>query len=115
MDTRAILNHQYEAFGAGDAEEVVKDFAEDAVLITADRVFRGREAIRAAYGELFAGLFKPGTYDFTLDAEHVEGDIAYIAWRLTGATANVPLGSDTFVVRDGKIIAQAYTAKVEPK
>jgi ketosteroid isomerase-like protein len=115
VDTRAILNHQYEAFGAGDADEVVKDFADDAILITAEQVFRGTAAIRAAYRELFAGPFKPGTYDFTLDAEHVEGDVAYITWRLTGATANITLGSDTFVVRNGKIIAQAYTAKVESK
>src|SRR5579864_1565227 len=114
-DTRSILDRQYEAFEAGNADDVIKDFAEDAVLIRADTVFEGRASIHAAYSEMFAGRFKPGAYEFTLDAEHVIGDIAYIAWRASCATDEVTLGADTFVVRDGKIVAQTYTAKIEPK
>jgi uncharacterized protein (TIGR02246 family) len=115
MDTKAILDHQNAAFEAGNANETIKDFAEDAVMIGADGVIKGRAAIHAAYSELFAGPFKPGTYEFTLDAEHVHGDVAYIAWRASCATENVTLGTDTFVIQDGKIIAQTYTAKIEPK
>jgi hypothetical protein len=55
MDTRAILDHQYEAFSAGRADDVITDFADDAVLIRADAVFEGRDAIHAAYSEMFAG------------------------------------------------------------
>jgi ketosteroid isomerase-like protein len=115
MDTRAILDHQYEAFSAGSADEVIKDFADDAVLIRADTVFEGANAIRGAYSELFDGRFKPGTYEFTLDGEQVVGDIAYIAWRASCAADEILLGTDTFVVRDGKIVAQTYTALVRPK
>jgi ketosteroid isomerase-like protein len=114
-DTRSILDHQYEAFSAGSADEVIKDFAEDAVLIRADKVFEGRDQVHAAYSEMFARLFKPGTYEFTLDAEHVIGDIAYIAWHASCASDEITLGADTFMVRNGKIVAQTYTAKVEPK
>jgi len=32
----------------------------------------------------------------------VEGDLAYITWH----TDQVPFGSDTFVIRDGKIVYQ---------
>src|SRR3981189_2857003 len=115
MDTRAILDHQYEAFSAGIAAEVIKDFAEDAVLIRADGVFEGTNAIQSAYKEMFAGLFKPGTYEFTLDTEHVVGDIAYIVWRANCATEEVLLGTDTFLVRNGKIVAQTYTALIKTK
>ena len=115
MDTRAVMDHQYEAFAAGSADEIIKDFAEDAVLIRADAVFEGRAAIRGAYQEMFAGRFKPGTYDLAVDAEHIHGDIAYIAWRASGAAEDIVLGTDTFVIRDGKIVAQTYTAKIEPK
>src|SRR5689334_22218624 len=66
MDTRAVMDHQYEAFAAGSADEIVKDFADDAVLIRADAVFEGRAAIHGAYQEMFAGRFKPGTYDLTV-------------------------------------------------
>jgi len=115
MDTKAVLDHQLAAFSAGSADEVLKDFADDAALITPDTIFTGREAIHAAYSAMFSGLFKPGTYDFTMDAVHVAGDVAYIAWRAGCATAEVTMGSDTFVVRDGKIIAQTFAAKMDPK
>jgi uncharacterized protein (TIGR02246 family) len=115
MDTKAVLDHHLAAFSAGSVDEVLKDYTDDSVLITPDAVIKGREAIRAAFSTMFSGLFKPGTYDFTMDAVHVEGDVAYIAWRASCATADVALGTDTFVVRNSKIIAQTFTAKIDPK
>jgi hypothetical protein len=50
-----------------------------------------------------------------MDAEHIAGDIAYIAWRASCATAEVALGTDTFVIRNGKIVAQTFAAKIDPK
>jgi hypothetical protein len=35
-------------------------------------------------------------------SELFDGEIGYIAWKMPG----VALGTDTFVVRDGKIVAQ---------
>jgi hypothetical protein len=64
---------------------------------------------------MFAGRFKPGTYEFTLDAEQAVGDIAYILWRANCAAEEVTLGTDTFVVRNSKIVAQTYTAAIKPK
>src|SRR5947209_37250 len=115
MDTKAVMDHQSAAFGAGSADEVLKDFADDAVMILPDGVHRGRAAIHAVYSDLFSGLFKPGTFDFTMDAEYIEGEVAYIAWRASCATAEIPLGTDTFVVRNGKIVAQTFAAKINPK
>jgi ketosteroid isomerase-like protein len=115
MSTRAILDHQMEAFGAGSADEIIKDFADDAVLIRPEAVFKGRTAIHGVYSEMFAGLFKPDTYEFEMVAEHVEGEYAYIAWRASNASSIVVMGTDTFVVRDGKIIAQSYCARIDPK
>ena len=84
-------------------------------MITSDGVVKGCAAIHAAYNEMFSNLFKPGTYELTLDAAHVEGDIAQIVWRASCATAEIPLGTDTFVIRNGKIIAQTFAAKIDPK
>ena len=46
----------------------------------------------------------------TGDFLNVDGELAYITWS---AGREIPLGTDTFVVRNGKIVAQtvaAYTA-----
>ena len=115
MDTKAILDHHLAAFTAGDADEILKDFTEDSVLISPDETFKGRDAIRAVFHGFFSGLFKPGTYDVTIDAVRVEGDVAYLLWRASCASAEVTMATDTFVVRDGKIAAQTYAAKIDPK
>jgi hypothetical protein len=60
-------------------------------------------------------LFAPGTFDFVMDASHIEGDVAYILWHADCASAVVALGTDTFVVRDGKIAVQTFAVKIDPK
>jgi hypothetical protein len=47
--------------------------------------------------------------------QFVEGDHAYILWTAETADNVYELGTDTFVVRDGKIVAQSFTGKITPK
>jgi uncharacterized protein (TIGR02246 family) len=115
MDTKAILDHQIAAFATGDADDLITDFAEDAALIMAEGVTKGSEAIHAAYADMFSELFKPGTYTLTIDALNVDGDVGQIVWRASCASVEIPLGSDTFVVRNGKIVTQTFAAKIDPK
>lgn len=115
MDTKAILDHRLAAFSTGNADDIITDFADDAALIMAEGVTKGRDAIHAAYADMFSDLFKPGTYSLTIDAANVEGDVAQIVWRASCATVEIPLGSDTYVVRNGKIVTQTFAAKIDPK
>jgi len=45
----------------------------------------------------------------------VEGDYAYMLWTAETAENLYELATDTFVVREGKIVAQSFTAKTTPK
>ena len=115
MSAEAVLNHHLESFGAGDVDETMKDFTEDSVLITPDGTLTGLEDIRAVFAGFYSGLFKPGTYEFTMDRAEVVGDVAYIVWRSVNEGAEVTLGTDTFVVRDGKVAVQTFAAKIEER
>jgi ketosteroid isomerase-like protein len=115
MDTQAVLNHHLAAFAAGDADEILNDYTDESVLITPDGTIRGRDALRSAFSGFFSGLFAPGTYDFVMDASHVDGEVAQIVWHASCASAEIPLGTDTFVVHDGKIAVQTFAAKIDPK
>jgi ketosteroid isomerase-like protein len=115
VDTQAVVTHHLQAFGAGDVDEILADYTEDSVLMTPDMTITGLDGLRAGFTAFFGGIFKPGTYEFTMDEMKVEGDVAYIVWHATCADADITLATDTFVVRDGKIATQTYTAKVEPR
>jgi ketosteroid isomerase-like protein len=115
LTTKDVLDHHLEAFAAGDVDEVLKDFTDDSVLLTADGPLRGLDALRPALSDFLSGLFKPGTYTFEMDRMEVDGDVAFVVWHADCAAARIPLGTDTFVVRDGKIAVQTFAAKIEPK
>lgn len=115
MSTETVLNHHLQAFSAGDVDETLKDYTEDSVLIVPDTTLKGLDSIRAAFSNFFGGLFKPGTYNFTMDRTEVVGEVAYIVWHSVNQGADVKLGTDTFVIRDGKIAVQTFAGRIEEK
>lgn len=114
MDTRAVLDHHMKAFLAGDLDEVMADYTEDSAFVGAEGTTTGLAAIRAAYVKLFDGTFRPGTYTLEVDALEVAGEVGFVQWHATTQGATVPLGTDTFVIRDGKILVQTYAARIDP-
>jgi hypothetical protein len=57
---------------------------------------------------------KPGA-SFSMREQRVEGDYAYILWSAETADNSYETATDTFVVRNGKIVAQSFAAKITPK
>jgi hypothetical protein len=115
VSTQDVLDHHLQAFGAGDLEELLKDFTEQSVLIESKGTHRGLSELRAFFAPIFQGLFRPGSYDFTMDRSTVERDVAYAVWHSRNEGADVSLGTDTFVIRDGKISVQTFAAKVDQR
>jgi len=115
MSTEEVFNHHQQAFLAGDLEELMKDYTEGSTLVTPDGTITGLQTLRSTYKDLFNGLFKPGTYTFTVDRTDVVGDIAFIVWHSKNQGAEFTLGTDTFLIRDGKIVTQTVAAKMVEK
>jgi ketosteroid isomerase-like protein len=96
--TKAILDHHTATLDAGDLDGLMEDYAEDAVFVSnLGGVISGADAIRGVFAATAGGMG-----GFEQGVEHVDGDIGYMTWKTDG----VPFGTDTFVVRDGKIVAQ---------
>jgi len=75
---------------------------------------RGVDAIRSLFEALIAEFGKPGA-TFQMKQQLVEGDYAYILWTAETGDNAYELVTDTFVVREGRIVAQSFTAKITPK
>ena len=115
MATKDVVDHHLAAFGAGDVDEMLRDYTGDSLLITPNATIKGLGALREAFTGFVGGLFAPGTYEFVLDAERIEGEVAFITWHATCASSDIPLGVDTFLVRDGRIAVQTYAARMDPR
>jgi ketosteroid isomerase-like protein len=112
--TKEVLDHHLKCFREGDLEGILSDYAPSAVLFTADGPLRGADAIRLLFEAMVAEFRKPGA-TFSMKQQLVQGDYAYILWIAETADNVYELGTDTFVVRDGKILAQSFTGKITPK
>jgi ketosteroid isomerase-like protein len=112
--TKDVLDHHLKAFDQGDLNGVLSDYAPDAIFFTKDGALKGVDAIRPLFEALIAEFGKLGA-TFKMKQQVVEGDYAYILWTAETADNIYELATDTFVVREGKIVAQSFTGKVTPK
>ena len=112
--TKDVLDNHLKAFDQGDLTGVLSDYAPGAVLFTKNGALKGVDAIRPLFETLIAEFGKPGA-TFKMEKQMVEGDYAYILWTAETADNVYEMATDTFAVREGKIVAQSFTAKVTPK
>jgi ketosteroid isomerase-like protein len=112
--TGDVLDQHLKCFGENDLAGVVADYSSDAVLFVPDRPLKGPGAIKPFFQAFFAEFAKPGA-SFSMRQRYVEGDYAYILWSAETADNSYEAATDTFVVRDGKIVAQSFAAKITPK
>jgi ketosteroid isomerase-like protein len=113
--TEKVLQHHLNAFSAGDVAAILADYADDALIITANETFKGLAEIRRWFTHLFADVFPPGRSSLKLSKQVVEGEVAFILWSGTAPNLHVPFATDTFILRDGKIVAQTFAAQMETK
>ena len=112
--TEKVLDHHLKAFGDGDIVEILADYTEESVLLTANGPVKGQAALRPVFEAFFAEFAKPGA-SFEMKQRLIEGEVAYIVWVAETADNVYELATDTFLVRDGKIAVQSFTGKVTPK
>jgi ketosteroid isomerase-like protein len=112
--TKDVIDHHLKAFAERDLNGVLSDYAPGAVFFTAHGPLHGPDAIRPLFRALIAEFSKPGA-TFTMTQQPFDGDHAYILWTAETADNVYELGTDTFVVRDGRIVAQSFTGKILPK
>ena len=112
--TKDVLDHHLKCFGEGDLEGILSDYAQGAVVFTPDGPLRGADAIRPLFQAMVAEFAKPGA-SFSMKQQFVEGEYAYILWTAETADNVYEVGTDTFVVRHGKIMAQSFTGKITRK
>jgi ketosteroid isomerase-like protein len=95
-------------------EGILSDYTPDAILFLPTGPCQGLAAIQPVFQSLFAEFAQLGT-SFRMQRVSVEGEYAYLLWSAETADNLYEMATDTFVVRDGKIMAQSYAAQITPK
>jgi ketosteroid isomerase-like protein len=112
--TNDVVDQHLKCFYENDLDGVLADYSSDAVLFIPGRSLKGPKAIEPFFRALLSEFAKPGA-SFSMREQCVEGDYAYILWSAETADNSYEAATDTFVVRNGKIVAQSFAAKITPK
>ena len=107
-----VFQHHAQALGAGDLDEIVADYADDAVFITPAGVKHGKGGIREAFTQLLADVPNAA---WALPTQNYEGDILLLEWTADAASTRVDDGIDTFVFSDGLIRVQTVRYTLQHK
>lgn len=105
--TKQVLEHHWETFKENDLEGVMADYTEESILITPDATYKGLDAIRENFVQAFKA-FPSEENPLTLNKTVVQKDVGYILWEASTNDFELRFATDTFLVRDGKIIRQTY-------
>ncbi|MBC8281573.1 MAG: nuclear transport factor 2 family protein [Chloroflexi bacterium] len=105
--TEATLNHHLESVGNKNLDAIMQDYAEDSIFVTPDVSIEGLDGIRGFFESFLPGLTPEIMANFAVDRAAIHGELAYITWNAGDA---IPLGTDTFIVRNGKIKFQTFAA-----
>ena len=99
------------SFLDNNLEALLSDYTNESVLITQAATYSGPEEIRA----FFVGLsmhFPQQKSNFVLDKVVANNDLVYIVWHAKTPSLQVPIGSDTFIIKDGKIYQQTFVGQL---
>jgi ketosteroid isomerase-like protein len=112
--TQDVLTHHLKCFGKVDLAGTMADYTDASRFFTPDGLLRGSEAIRRFFAVLLEEFARPGV-SFELLRQEVSGDTAYIVWTAETADSLFEVGTDTFIVQNGKILTQTFAGKISPK
>jgi ketosteroid isomerase-like protein len=112
--TKEILDRHLKAFLACDVDGVLSDYGNEIVFFTAQGPLTGVGEVRALFETLIAEFRKPGA-TFNMQHYFVDGDYGFIIWNAETADNVYEMATDTFVVRNGTIVAQSFAASIRAK
>jgi len=94
-------------------EDIRRNVSEACVILTNRGVFRGHRGVRELAQMLAEELPQHRSFEYTYRA--VEGRMAFLEWAYEDDTARVRDGADSYLIEDGKIVAQTIHYTVEQK
>jgi hypothetical protein len=101
------------AFVETDVNEIMKDFMEESELLTPDGALKGLNAIRSFFEEIFKIVPKGSALE--MKQMIIKENIAYIVWTADSSFVSIPLGTDTFIMENDKILYQIVAAQIIQK
>lgn len=102
--TEEVFHDHLRKRQAGDVEgDIRENYDESVVLLTGTGIYRGHEGVRESAKEL--EYYLPDA-NFEYRTTRVAAEYAFLEWHGRSHAGEVRDGTDAFVIRNGRIVAQ---------
>jgi ketosteroid isomerase-like protein len=110
---REVIEAHLELSRSGSVEDdLERNYAPEVTCFIREGIHHGRDGLRQLAERLSSEL-PDATLEYTTVL--VEGDVGFVEWTATSEHVQVSDGADSYVVRDGRIVAQTIHYTVEPR
>ena len=110
--TETVVRNHLQAFlEQKGVAAIVNDYDENARFYSEAKIYQGKQEIHGFFSNFINSLPAGAIDRFSLRSMQVDGDIAYITWSVG---TDIPMGTDTFVVGNGKIVSQTFAMYAVP-
>jgi ketosteroid isomerase-like protein len=110
--TETVVRNHLQAFiEQKGIAAILNDYDENARFYSEAKIYQGKQEIQGFFSNFIDSLPTGAIDRFSLRSLQVDGNIAYITWSVG---ADIPMGTDTFVVGNGKIVSQTFAMYAVP-
>ena len=110
--SKNVLLRHLNSFKNNDLQAVISDYTNESVLITQDAIYKGPNEIKVFFASLIKQFPKQNS-SFELDKVIVDDELVYIVWHGETPSLDVPFATDTFIIKNGKILRQTFAGQLE--
>lgn len=93
-------------------DHLARNYANDVVVLCGKGVFEGHDGIRTL-AETLRRELPDATFEYGTTL--VAGEVAFLEWSATSPAGVVDDGADSYVIRDGRIVAQTIHYPITPR
>ncbi len=111
--TQKVLEHHLTAFGENNLSSILADYSEESILVSPDSTYKGLQQIEAFFASILPSFPSEETTS-EIDRMVIDNELAYVVWHAKSPTVEVPFGTDTFIIEDGKIKLQTFAGIINP-
>jgi hypothetical protein len=112
--TQEVLEHHLHFVQKADLEETLLDYCDETILINMGGPKQGLKEIGAFFKESMETCL-PGDSVYESIHQYICGEMAYTVWKADSRFYKIPYGTDTFIIRNGKIVQQTFAGILEKK
>lgn len=111
--TQEVFDSHREALETINFEQLMADYADDAILVTLNGACIGKESIQKDFFEYMFSQFSNPKIKY--EKWSAEGDTFLLQWSAEADEVTIPYGTAVFIIQDGLIQRQGEWFHIVPK